>query len=573
VLAVAQRGNADIVADMFLAEGNAMYRDDKEVVLAVLAKRASLFSRVSQRLRADNDVLVAAMDETSALDIIKLISPTVQEENPEIPAHAIKVCSERNLRYIRGHIRPASLWGTKIVAMEWVKRGQPCLPAFDPFMGDPDFALAIAQHVPADFSRVDASLRGREAFMREAVALDGRVLRHAEPALQSNYSLLVRAIATTPDALWTGAPVTRQQVIDHLNEKLQLHRVFVGDFLRGIAIHSSAGGHRVAPSKRSALPLLDRGVETSQAFKRLIAEFLGVPLGRELERVRQAHANLINPPPRPPAAAPLHRDVWDDPMDDFDDPWIPMMRGAARRADRMRRMFGGVADRLDDDEDRFMMMMQDDAADELFAPRRLPAGMGRAGAAVPRADAAPANGPGPAAAAAAAPANVPAAAGAAAGLANMAAAPPRGAAARFAERERRRALHPFAIRMEFRRPDRAAELERRVRRIGFVVRGDPRPADRPGGDNRQVAPAADPPQAERPGLFARAPLVPPAAVRAEVRRPAPGQAGVDAMDRDENHRMIARMLLQDEDREEEFFAALMERELGMEDADDFFDPF
>jgi hypothetical protein len=567
VLAVAQRGNPDVLSNMFLAEGNDIFRDDKEIVLAALAKQPSLFSRVSPRLRSDNDVLVAAMDENSALDIIKMISPTVQQENPEIPAHAIKVCSDRNLRYLRSHIRPASLWGTKIVALAWVRRGLYCLPPFDSFMNDPEFALAVAEHVPVDFIRVHASLRGDESFLRQALALNGRVLRYAEPPLQRNYSLLTLAIATTPDALWPGAPVTKEQVVNHLEEKLQLHRVFVGDFLRGIAIHSSVGRQRAAPSKRSALPLLDRGVETSQAFKRLIAEFLGIPLGRELERVRRAHANLINPPPAPPPAAaadagPLPREaVWNDPLDDLADLWrLPMMRGPVRHADRGRRMFGvvGEGDGDDEDEAHFMMMLaRDDPHDDnndgnvpLF--RRRPSRLRAAGmAAVP-----------PAAAAADAPANNNIIAGAqAAG----------GRAARFMariedpERQRRRHHDLFAIRMEFRRAAaRGVGEERPGLRMGLFRRpAVPRPVDGPvaaaGSRQGEARTEGGPPAAAAAPEEAFRPVV-------QARDVTANADDAMAVDRDENRRMIERMLLEDDGREEVFPAV-------MDDEGDFFDAF
>ena len=48
--------------------------------------------------------------------------------------------------------------------------------------------------------------------------------------------------------------------------------------MKGIAIVRP----RVPPAHYSPLSMLDRGVETSQAFKQLIAQFLGVPVGREL---------------------------------------------------------------------------------------------------------------------------------------------------------------------------------------------------------------------------------------------------------------------------------------------------
>jgi hypothetical protein len=61
VLAVARRGDADVASDMFLSPGNERFLDDKEIVMAVVAKRPSLFNRVSPRLRINSEVFAAAM--------------------------------------------------------------------------------------------------------------------------------------------------------------------------------------------------------------------------------------------------------------------------------------------------------------------------------------------------------------------------------------------------------------------------------------------------------------------------------------------------------------------------------
>merc|ERR1740117_1983644 len=84
--------------------------------------------------------------------------------------------------------------------------------------------------------------------------------------------------------------------------KLELHDTFVLEFLRGIAIDSSSPlsprrGPRGPPALRSQLTMLDRGVETSEAFKRLIAEYLAVPLGKELTLIRKALVNINRPAP------------------------------------------------------------------------------------------------------------------------------------------------------------------------------------------------------------------------------------------------------------------------------------
>jgi hypothetical protein len=71
--------------------------------------------------------------------------------------------------------------------------------------------------------------------------------------------------------------LTQQQVLDHVQAKLDLHKVFVKEFLRRICIVQSPPlqqQQHLRKRKRSPLRLsmLDRGRETIQKWKELIAE-------------------------------------------------------------------------------------------------------------------------------------------------------------------------------------------------------------------------------------------------------------------------------------------------------------
>merc|ERR1712238_75758 len=84
------------------------------------------------------------------------------------------------------------------------------------------------------------------------------------------------------------------QLKEIIIQKLRLYDFYLLSFLRGIAISSP---RERPPALRSTLIMLDRGVETSEAFKRLIAEYLAVPVGTELTQIRQALVNINRPPP------------------------------------------------------------------------------------------------------------------------------------------------------------------------------------------------------------------------------------------------------------------------------------
>ena len=110
---------------------------------------------------------------------------------------------------------------------------------------------------------------------------------------------MVQAVANHKETLAFCTGIDQAAFKNNVKGKMDLHKTFVNDFLRGIAIVTP----HVPPPRRSHLPMLDRGVETSQAFKQLIAEYLGVPVGKKLTLLRTAWDNLESLGSSPPASS------------------------------------------------------------------------------------------------------------------------------------------------------------------------------------------------------------------------------------------------------------------------------
>ena len=79
--------------------------------------------------------------------------------------------------------------------------------------------------------------------------------------------------------------------------------------------------------------MLDLGIETSQVFKKLIAEYLDVPLGRNLSYLRRARENLpsqllgaVHDEDRLDSAVPAHPEREDSslPDPDMEDDTLPL---------------------------------------------------------------------------------------------------------------------------------------------------------------------------------------------------------------------------------------------------------
>lgn len=293
-MALAVRGELEFFKEFLKSEEGAKSRftGDKGIMLNALKRDPKLFSLCEPRLHQDVDILTAAMDKKTAVDVLKQVSHDQQRANPEISCRAIQVAPLRSLRVVRSHI-PDELWSdNRQVAVEWIRRGCRVLGPFEALLEiDSDFCLEIAEHSWPEFSKISDSFKSNREFMERAVDLNGRVLRFASLEFREDFDLCVRAVASYSGVQPPNIGIERSDLEKQIESKLELQHIFLNDFLCGIAISRP----QLAPAKRSQLTLLDRGVETSQAFKHLIADFLGVPVGAELKRMRKAHANLKNP--------------------------------------------------------------------------------------------------------------------------------------------------------------------------------------------------------------------------------------------------------------------------------------
>ncbi|KAL7573183.1 hypothetical protein ACA910_018843 [Epithemia clementina (nom. ined.)] len=287
---------ASVVQQFIVEQAPPRFKDDFEIMLAAIQRCAKLFAHASPRLQREPRIIMAALDADSAADVLSAVGHEALLAHPPIVVRAIQVSQKRHLRLLRTHI-PPDLWMNRDVAQAYIQCSNRVLDPMEPLLQhDEELALCVAEFAGPDFGRVGEGLRGNLEFMKRAVDHNGLVLRYAVPALRdSSMELAVRALANHAQALHrsSGCRLTRDQVATHVQAKLALQATFVQDFLRGIAIVRYP---HLPPAQRSTLSMLDRGVETSQAFKQLIAEFLGVPIGVELRILRKASVNLVASP-------------------------------------------------------------------------------------------------------------------------------------------------------------------------------------------------------------------------------------------------------------------------------------
>jgi len=331
-LAAVERGSMEFVKK-FITEDNTAYLSDKRIMMRVLERDSSLYTSCRGGLQQDVDIVMAALKDASAVSILRSVGNMWLIRFPQAAVRAITVALARNLTTIRPHI-PDELWSSnRDLALAWLRKGGRVLPHFERTVRtDREMALTIAEFVPQEFFRVGVPLRSDVKFMEQAVEKSGRVHRFCAGTLPQDKELAVRAVANFAHALQRDGPISKEQLQEFVQEQMALRENFVRDFLRGIAVSQQS---HMAPGLRSALPMLDRGVETGTALKQLIADFLGIPTGMKLTMYRKCLGHLQNPPPM-------------EPEDE-----LAGMDRMTRRAFMVRRMRDG----RDRDMDRMAMVM------------------------------------------------------------------------------------------------------------------------------------------------------------------------------------------------------------------------
>jgi hypothetical protein len=340
VLAICKTGTSSFLQEL-LTEQQDVFGSDVEIMKLAVARDSKLFSLASPRLQELPELILVSITPASAWNTLKTVPWAIKRQHPSITIKAIQLCLLQNLRYLPSHI-PEDLWAAhRDVCVAWMQRGGPVLKPFKRLLRvDVDLALLLAQYNWSEFHKVGDVFLSDRAFLLQALQKDGRVLRFAAPPLRQEFDLLVMAVAhhpppttttTTTNATTTitadphpqhrnnhnhnnhaslllPLPVnasvqstlhgicTVPELQRQIQQQLELHNSFVLDFLRGIAIVAP----HIPPAHRSALHMLDRGVETAQALKRLIAEYLGVPVADQLQLLRQAQRHLVATPPPPP---------------------------------------------------------------------------------------------------------------------------------------------------------------------------------------------------------------------------------------------------------------------------------
>ena len=183
------------------------------------------------------------------------------------------------------------LWGNRHFVLKWFESSFPFVDSMPvSWKDDKEIFLCIAKCCREDcrnksFLKASESLRSNKDFMREALKLDPNLFDCASQSLLQNLKLAVFVFADfrfsffcylSSDRNGRRALIRGHRIA--IASRLEKYDEFFALILCGVS------------SGSSTLSVLNQGTETSVNYKKRIAEFLDVPTGQYLCRLRRADA-------------------------------------------------------------------------------------------------------------------------------------------------------------------------------------------------------------------------------------------------------------------------------------------
>ena len=168
-----------------------------------------------------------------------------------------------------------------------------------PFLNDREIVAMSVRYDSSHFAYASNELKSDRKFVLQLAKENDRIIHHSAKELRFDEEIIVAAFAKNAativdcfDILHSSSDMEFLLKLSlEVRLKLHLHDIFVGEFLRGTLHHDQ---HTLHPSLRCHLPKLDQGVETSTDMKRLIAAYLGAPVGEDYVQYKKASLALEN---------------------------------------------------------------------------------------------------------------------------------------------------------------------------------------------------------------------------------------------------------------------------------------
>ena len=228
-------------------------------------------------------------------DELQWIPANAQRLYPDLVAKAISHDRERMIECPE-KVAP-ELWSNLEVCKAWIEKAGAIPPELPEAMSNnQEFGLIAAKvhnsHCDGDlFSYVTSvALRSNKSFMMKAVQINGSLVSFSQGSLRRDFDLALTAFGSAAygdwavDDCWEDDRNFFHRVLNEAKEKVNAHEGFVTGLLCGMSVFAG-------PDCR--LSVLANDAPTSLALKRMIAAFLGVPMGKELRILRRAVEEMM----------------------------------------------------------------------------------------------------------------------------------------------------------------------------------------------------------------------------------------------------------------------------------------
>jgi len=295
---------------------------DKELMLAGCRCEPAVLQLLPVELQQDRDLFEAVIGPNPRYippepkpDALKYIPKSVQVIYPNLTVQAISnlIEGDGSVSFhgvTDSHVAlvAESLWENLQIWEAWFEIGGELHSHFPETMKDNrEFGLLVAKHHQGFETAASVALRSDKAYMMKAVETDCTLFIAAHGRMRKDFDLAVLACSDVNYAElvecieWAGLvdPEAADQsdrdlaflrsVRAKAKAKVEAHGGFTEAFVYGMTDFAGSGCH---------LPLLVRDKETCLGLKRLIADFLDVPTGKEVLKLRRVVENLEGIPLR-----------------------------------------------------------------------------------------------------------------------------------------------------------------------------------------------------------------------------------------------------------------------------------
>lgn len=276
--------------------------NNKELLLQLCKYNPQIYRAIPQnwKLKGDAQILEIVLDLAPYL--VKKVPHGLQLQNPNLVGRALAGLPLRHFNLSRGHksrIEPIA-WNNRAITLGWVKGGGELHDQIPQSLREDEEILltSIGNKAPTNFpDYIPIRFRSRKGFMMKAIEQDPGLLAAVAVDLKGDEDLGIAALSSPygacvyrlslPQFIPDGNGSSRRrfwyQVCIRVDQELCAHEAFVKLVL---------GSIHFSETKQTAFGVLDQGKETSLAIKKLIAEYAGVPTGKELKKLHRARKNL-----------------------------------------------------------------------------------------------------------------------------------------------------------------------------------------------------------------------------------------------------------------------------------------